>query len=124
MTKPTHTSTTQAIAASLYDMRRGLLERIAEQRGGVVSRADMAADHFAHSEDSRAQTNAAKYLEFALNERETEELIAIDAALARLHTGHYGQCVNCTKPITPARLRATPEASRCITCQQKFELAT
>jgi DnaK suppressor protein len=121
MTTRANTLDKKAASAHLQDMRTALLAQIAQQRGGALSRADVAADHFAHPEEPHAQTITAKDLEFALNERETEELIAIDAALARLHTGHYGQCVDCTKPIAPKRLEATPEASRCMACQQQFE---
>ena len=121
MTSTTHTPDAAIILDRLHTMRADLLAQIAQQRGGTVSRAEMAADHFTHSEETRADTNTARDLEFALNERETEELAAIDAALVRLHSGHYGQCVDCAEPITPARLKATPEVSRCMPCQEKFE---
>lgn len=124
MTTSPHTPDTKAASAHLQDMRASLLAHIAQQRGGAISRADAAANHFAHPEDSHAQTITAKDLEFAINERETEELMAIDVALARLQSGHYGQCVDCTKPIAPKRLKATPEASRCMPCQEKFEAAS
>jgi len=121
MTSITHTPDTEVVLARLHTMRSDLLAQIAQQRGGTVSRAEMAADHFAHSEETRADTNTARDLEFALNERETEELGAIDAALVRLHSGHYAQCIDCAEPIAPARLKATPEVSRCMPCQEKFE---
>jgi DnaK suppressor protein len=121
MTSITHTPDAEVVLARLHTMRSDLLAQIAQQRGGTVSRAEMATDHFSHSEDTRADTNTARDLEFALNERETEELVAIDAALVRLHSGHYGQCVDCAKPIAPARLKTTPEVSRCMPCQEKFE---
>jgi DnaK suppressor protein len=121
MTSITHTPDAEVVLARLHTMRSDLLAQIAQQRGGTVSRAEMATDHFAHSEDTPADTNTARDLEFALNERETEELGAIDAALLRLHSGHYGQCVDCADAIAPARLKATPEVSRCMPCQEKFE---
>lgn len=121
MTTPTHTLDTKALANRLHNMRTDLLAEIAEQRGGTLSRAEAAANHFAQSEDTHAQTITAKDLEFAINERETEELIAIDAALARLQAGHYGQCIDCAKNIAPKRLEATPEAARCMPCQEQFE---
>ena len=121
MTSTTHHPDASIILDRLHTMRADLLAQIAQQRGGTVSRAEMATDHFAHSEETRADTNTARDLEFALNERETEELGAIDAALVRLHCGHYGQCVDCAEPIAPARLKATPEVSRCMPCQEKFE---
>ena len=105
----------------LEKMRAELLAQIAEQRGGKLSRADVAAEHFAHSEDSDAQVNTARDLEFALNEHETAELAAIDAALTRLSDGTYGQCVDCDATIPEARLNVAPEAARCIHCQEKAE---
>jgi len=107
--------------ARLHTMRADLLAQIAQQRGGPVSRAEVAADHFAHSEDTHAQTHSARDLEFARNERETEELGAIDAALSRLHAGQYGTCIDCSAAIALARLKATPEVARCIHCQEKVE---
>ena len=45
----------------------------------------------------------------------------IDAALARIEAGTYGDCVGCGVHIPKARLQATPEALRCIPCQEQFE---
>jgi DnaK suppressor protein len=105
----------------LLDMRVALLAQIAVQRGGTVSRADAAADHFGQPEDSRAQVATEREIEFALGERETAELTAIDAALARIGAGTYGVCTDCGVTIPPARLQASPEAQRCIPCQEKAE---
>ena len=111
----------QAFRQQLTAMRLALLAQIAEQRGGVVGRADVAADHFGHPEDSGAQLATERELEFAMGERELAELSAIDAALARIDAGTYGECVDCGVAIAPARLSATPEAPRCIHCQEKLE---
>ncbi|MBX9611518.1 MAG: TraR/DksA family transcriptional regulator [Burkholderiales bacterium] len=105
----------------LQAQRAALLAQIAQQRGGVVSRAEAAADHFGHAEDSRAQVATERELEFAIGEREAAELEAIDAALRRVEAGTYGDCVDCGARIAPARLQATPEAARCIHCQEKAE---
>lgn len=115
------TQTNSAFQQQLTAMRTALLAQIAEQRGGVVGRAEVAADHFGNPEDSHAQTATARELEFALGERELAELSAIDAALTRLQTGTYGACTDCGVQIAPARLHATPEAPRCIGCQEKQE---
>lgn len=45
------------------------------------------------------------------------------AALARLHAGTYGVCVDCGQPIPDARLEVRPEAARCIADQEKAEAA-
>jgi DnaK suppressor protein len=105
----------------LTAMRAALLAQIAEQRGGLVGRAEVAADHFGRPDEADAQLASEREMEFALGEHETAELIAIDAALARVQAGNYGECTDCGKPIAPARLHATPEAPRCITCQEKQE---
>jgi DnaK suppressor protein len=50
-----------------------------------------------------------------------KELTEVDAALARLRDGSYGECSDCGEPIAPARLSAYPTATRCIECQQTHE---
>lgn len=105
----------------LLAMRAALLEQMADQRGGVLSRVDAAAERFGRPEDPRAQMATERELEFALGERETAELAAIDAALARIEAGSYGQCTSCGVDIPAARLHATPEAGRCIQCQERAE---
>lgn len=112
---------TTAFKRQLETQRADLLAQIAQQRGGIASRAEVAAEHFAHNEDSDAKVNTARDLEFALNEHETAELAAIDEALARVTAGTYGQCPDCDATIPDARLRAAPEAARCIGCQEKAE---
>ena len=111
----------QAYRQQLTTLRLALLAQIAEQRGGVVSRADVAADHFGHPEDSGAQLATERELEFAMGEREMAELSAIDAALVRIDAGNYGECIDFGVAIAPARLSASPEAPRCIHCQEKLE---
>lgn len=105
----------------LLDMRAALLAQISAQRGGTVSRADAAAAHFGQPEDSRAQVATEREIEFALGERETAELAAIAAALERIDAGSYGSCTDCGASIPAARLQASPEAWRCIACQEKAE---
>ncbi len=35
--------------------------------------------------------------------------------------GTYGQCTDCGEAISAARLQVSPEAARCISCQQAAE---
>ena len=105
----------------LVQERQTLLDRIAAQRGGLVSRADMAAEHDVRAFDDRAQAATELSEEFAMNEHETAELGAIDAALERLDQGLYGQCSDCGAEIPAARLQAWPTALRCIACQTQAE---
>ena len=105
----------------LLHERTQLLQRIAQERGGLVSRADMAAEHDVRSFDDRAQAISERNDEFAMNEHETAELGDIEAALERIDAGTYGQCTDCGVTIPPARLSAYPTAKRCIDCQTVAE---
>lgn len=105
----------------LLQERQQLLQRIAAQRGGLVSRVEMAAKHDVRVSDARAQAITEINEEFAMNEHETAELAAIDAALERITQGGYGQCIDCGVAIPEARLHAYPMALRCFACQTAAE---
>ena len=107
----------------LLTQQSELLSQLAAQRGGVIGRAEVAAEHFGQPEDPRAQVATERELEFALGERETAHLAAVEAALARIEAGTYGECTDCGAAITAARLHATPQAARCVHCQEKAEKA-
>lgn len=102
-------------------LRRQLLQRISEQRGGQISRVEMAARHDLRAMDDRAQAITQINEEFAMNEHETAELLAIDQALERVALGRYGQCLDCGAPMGQARLHAWPLALRCVECQTRVE---
>lgn len=112
---------TAAHRTQLLEQRAGLLAQIAQQRGGVIGRAEVANDHFAGTQESQAQTASEREIEFALGEHETAELNAIDAALKRLDDGSYGLCLACGTHIPSARLQAAPAALRCLACQEQAE---
>lgn len=105
----------------LQAQQAALLAQLAEQRGGSIGRAEAAAEHFGQPEDPRAQRATERELAFALDEHETAHLTAVGAALARIAAGTYGECTDCGARITAARLHATPEAARCVHCQEKAE---
>ena len=107
----------------LLQVRAQLLQRIAAQRGGAVSRVEMAAEHDVRAWDAHAQATTEINEEFAMNEHETAELSSIDAALERIAQGLYGQCQDCGVSIPEARLNAYPMALRCVSCQDAAEKA-
>jgi len=116
-----NTAHIETFKQQLLNDRQALLDRIAQQRGGAVSRVDMAAEHDVRASDARAQATTEISEEFAINEHETAELAAIDAALERLAQGLYGQCADCGVDIPAARLEAYPMALRCVSCQTTAE---
>ena len=49
----------------------------------------------------------------------SDNLAEIEAALAKLESGTYGQCEDCGSEIASARLEAMPSARFCMTCASK-----
>jgi len=105
----------------LLQARAQLLQRMVEERGGLVSRVDLATRHDVRDVENHAQSITERDEAFAMNEHETAELGAFEAALARLDAGLYGECQDCGATIPEARLTAYPAALRCIGCQTVFE---
>jgi DnaK suppressor protein len=52
---------------------------------------------------------------------ESRELTAIDAAIARMNEGSFGDCEGCGKPIPLQRLQAVPYVTDCIGCRRLVE---
>lgn len=115
------TQFTAPFKQQLLAQRASLQEQLRTLRGGDVSRTEASAEHFERQQDSTAQVTTARELEFALDEREKAELDLVEAALNRIEAGTYGHCLDCGVQIPAARLHAAPEASRCISCQEKVE---
>lgn len=107
----------------LRQMRTDLIAQIRAQRGGKIGRAEAAPDRHDTQSGDWAQTESERDLALAIDERETAELNAIDAALKRIEGGTYGMCTDCGVDIPTARLHANPTAMRCIACQDKSEHA-
>ena len=115
------TPISSTFATQLTQMRTEVLDRLRAQRGGVLSRADASAQARDTESDDWAKAGTERDLAYALEERESAELIAIDAALQRVADGSYGLCVDCGTPIATARLHANPTAMRCVACQARAE---
>jgi DnaK suppressor protein len=53
----------------------------------------------------------------SLQEQERRELLAIEKALAKIASGHFGVCEDCGEDIPAKRLLIVPEARLCAHCQ-------
>ena len=62
-----------------------------------------------------------QHLSVTLMENDRIELERIERAISRIEEGIYGQCDVCGKSIPMARLKAIPWATKCISCQSRFE---
>lgn len=71
--------------------------------------ADVASDLYAREEIVAEEVAIAK------------ELGLVEDALRHIADGSYGTCTDCGRAISRERLAARPQASRCISCQRKFD---
>lgn len=67
------------------------------------------------AEDFSTERQGDEVLE-ALGHAELNEVRRIDAALARVEAGTYGECLSCGGEISEARLDILPDAALCKTC--------
>jgi DnaK suppressor protein len=105
----------------LLAQRAELLVRTAHERGGVMSRAEVAAAHYDTAASDNAQLRTERETEFAVSEHETAELVEIERALEQMRRADYGHCIDCKASIPMLRLLAAPTALRCIACQASHE---
>jgi DnaK suppressor protein len=112
----------------LAALRQRLETRAAELRAEVGAlRAEEAGDMTrtpggpVEDAGERGEEEARHAVRHAEQGRDTQELRAVVAALARMDEGVYGECVDCGCDIPLARLQAEPSAARCRPCQQRAE---
>ncbi|HET7794726.1 MAG TPA: TraR/DksA family transcriptional regulator [Rhizobacter sp.] len=113
--------------AHLHTLRELLLYRRRELMSEVHA-ADLSRQAAASSSGAEVTTHAdgasqraLSDVDVAQDERDRSELAQVDAALARLDQGVYGDCSDCGEPIPLQRLMVQPAAARCAACQAAFE---
>ena len=123
-------SRSDPISAGFLASKAELIRRRHELRADVRAQfADhddprvMALRNRLEDTDDWAVADEMAALDIAQVSRDVRELADVEAALARIADGSYGQCVDCGKPIAAARLAVSPAARRCIACQQRVEKA-
>ncbi len=111
-------------ARHALQVRRDTLSTMLEEHRNGQSRSEAARAELERlREEDDAQSDEQREFTQMMDSRETEELMAVDAALTRLAEGDYGACVQCGAGIPWKRLEAQPEAARCIDCQSALESA-
>ena len=96
--------------------RERLLNELSQTN--VVERENLGyGNHMA--DDATEAFEQAKNL--ALRQNLERLLDQVEGALGRFEAGTYGLCERCGKEIDPARLKALPYATLCLSCQQRRE---
>jgi RNA polymerase-binding transcription factor DksA len=101
------------------------LRRLEEEAAEALERLSLAAEGEergdGHHHPAEVATDAdRRERELAEQLRWRERVTRIEAAKAALAAGTYGICVDCGAEIPEGRLRAVPDAARCVPCQTKL----
>ncbi len=105
-----------------------LLALRARLRGVMIQMADNALNHD-HSRSTSMPTDMAELgsgnfeqeLTLSLLGSEEDALDQIEAAIARIEDGSFGQCETCGVKIHKSRLQAIPYAAQCVKCASELE---
>jgi DnaK suppressor protein len=108
------------LGAALALRRQEVEARIAQQLGGA-SRPEHAREMLLQDGDDAPARDADREVDLARSDHDMGELRAVNEALARLHTAHYGLCIDCEAEIAFDRLRHSPASLRCVACQTVAE---
>jgi DnaK suppressor protein len=101
----------------LEEMKRSLMKemqgRVKEETEGIK---DEGRDTYDLASDERDRE-----INFILNDREREKLLAIDESLQRIADKTYGICESCEGEIQLGRLKILPFTRLCVKCQEENE---
>ena len=92
--------------------------------GGVNTLEDLGGrgDHTPLADEVDViRLNEDREMNFATRSLLVERANKLAEALERLRGGEYGVCEECGEAIAPARLRAMPEVTTCVRCQDRLE---
>jgi len=106
---------------SITRLKKALQRRRRELHVGIIkTQEEMLATGMDYGKDDadRANTSLAKELTLGQKSRDRTLLSEVEAALARIGGGTFGECLNCGQEITVKRLEALPWVRYCITCQE------
>jgi DnaK suppressor protein len=107
-----------------YEDQAERLRRLREEVTAALEQRDLARDGEERSDGHHHPAEAATDAD--LRERDLREQLRwrerearLRAALAAIEAGTYGICEDCGEEIPEGRLRALPDAVRCMPCQRR-----
>lgn len=107
---------TSKAKAALIEERGRLVHQLDEL--GAAESGDLRSDlDFGDSFADAGSVTAERTEVLGLVDSIKGQLDDVDAALARIESGKYGECANCGKDIPTARLEARPASILCVDCK-------
>jgi DnaK suppressor protein len=107
-------STGMGRVQAILERKEAELTRVLRERGGLA---------IERSADPMDEIQGASERDLAIGnvDREFTLLRDVKAALARIHNGSFGACIECESAISPKRIAAVPWAPLCIQCQNNAD---
>jgi DnaK suppressor protein len=112
------------IEEHLQSELKRVLERLQRTSAAVTSDPGAAVpwdEPEVEDEGDAGFANTDRETSFASRSLLLERARRLAKALERCKGGDYGVCEECGEAIRPARLRAMPEATTCVSCQERLE---
>jgi DnaK suppressor protein len=97
------------------DLRAGMAQ---VELNNPISQHDYGKD-----EGDRSNASLAREIHVGQKSRDRALLTAVHAAMERISSGTFGECLSCGQDINLKRLEALPWAQYCITCQELIDSA-
>ena len=107
--------------AQLRSDRAAALGSVQEELRQTSDPDDTSLEKIPSDAGDRSEADRETDTTISMAQRHAVELEQIDAALARIADGTYGECEECGGDIGVARLEAQPTARLCIECQERLE---
>lgn len=105
---------------SILDSKQKQLVEVLEQlRTGVRCAKERRAENLFGETGERATASFEFERCLALEGQIRKQLDGVEYALRRFEEGQYGLCEQCGQPLDSARLKALPQAKRCLSCKVK-----
>jgi DnaK suppressor protein len=110
---------------NLQEIKNQLLQRKMqlEEKLTVLSQ-EQISDGQVQDPGDQALTSTMESLRMSLQGAEVDEYRRIIAALGKITEGMYGICIDCNNRIAEKRLQLFPDTTRCLSCQETFEITT
>jgi DnaK suppressor protein len=109
------------LATRILAERRAVQVRLAAlEREGPARQSTGGSNATASELMEAAQDSVMRELMFASREVLAFRLKALARAEVKIREGTYGRCDACGQPISVGRLRALPEAARCVRCANQL----
>lgn len=114
----------ETITNALHGQLQQTIDRLKGMGGAVIFEdypGALEQDGQGDAGGDAASLSVEQELTFAVRGRLVERANRLADALDRLRSGQYGICEVCGGPIAAARLRAIPEVTTCVVCQDTQE---